>query len=64
MKLLIPTFFILLLGFAGSSYGQNIETINLEGLFTLLKSKMAYPTDRGVHVCGEPSQTLPQRRRY
>jgi TPR repeat protein len=29
MKLLIPTFFTLLLGFAGSSYGQDFEETKL-----------------------------------
>jgi len=47
MKLLIPTFFTLLLGFAGSSYGQNIETINLEGVIYVGEVKDGLPNGQG-----------------
>jgi hypothetical protein len=47
MKLLIPTFFSLLLGFAGSSYGQNIETINLEGVIYVGEVKDGLPNGQG-----------------
>jgi hypothetical protein len=48
MKLLISTFFtLLLIGSAGSSYGQNTETINLEGVLYVGEVKDGLPNGQG-----------------
>ena len=52
MKLLIPTFFTLLLGFAGSSYGQSFEETKLlaEQVDALAQNRLGgmYDNGRGV----------------